>query len=125
MKSKSFIQFARMQQKNGNLMELSKYKKELPEEYECYRTAYDKAWDEVQKCHNRGVAGYTNFDYMNPANILKQVAFDKTIPYPDLPYEEAKAKAAEVEARNRRIAAGTPTHEDYLAVTREMYGKKG
>lgn len=123
MKSKSFNQFVKMMEKDGSLIEISQYKKTFPEEYDCYHTAYEKARTECQKAHNAGIEGYKTFDYMNIPNIMKQAKFDKTIPYPDMPYEEAKAKAAEISARNERIQNGTATHSDFVSIKNEMYGR--
>lgn len=119
MKSKTFNQFVALQSKDGNLIELSKYKRELPEEYETYNTAYKRALEEVKKLHNRNVAGYTGFDFMKKENILKQLAGDKTIPHPDKTFEESKA----IEARNQRIREGNYTSADFEAAKSEYIGR--
>lgn len=123
MKSKSFNQFVKMMEKDGSLIEISKYKREHPEEYDCYHTAYEKARTECQKAHNAGIEGYKTFDYMNIPNIMKQASYDKSVPYPDMDYEAATKKAAEVKARNERIQSGNATHSDYVAITSELYGR--
>ena len=124
MKSKSFNQFVKMMEKDKcSLIELSQYKKEHTQEYETYNEAYKKARTECQKSHNAGIKGYEGFDYMSVENILKQASYDKSVPYPDMPYEEATKKAEEVKARNERIQSGTATHSDYVSITNELYGK--
>lgn len=126
MESKSFNQFLNMMESDKtNLVQVSQYKKEHPEEYECYNEAYKRARDECRKAHNARFKGYESFNYMSKENIMKQAANDRSIPYPELKYEEAVKKAAEVKARNERIQAGTATHADYVSVTNELYGKKG
>lgn len=125
MKSKSFKAFVKMMEKDGSLIEISQYKKTFPEEYDCYHAAYERARNECMKCHNNGIAGYTTMNYMNIDNIMKQSQSDKSIRYPDLPYEEAKQKAAEIDARNERIQSGSATHEDYVSIKNELYSSKG
>lgn len=112
MKSKTFKQFVAMNDKTGNLIELSKYKKELPEEYATYNAAYKKALDEVQKAHNRHVAGYTGCDYMKKENILAQAAFDSTIPHPELTFEASR----ELEESRQRVKDGNYTSEDLARI---------
>ena len=123
MESKSFKQFLKMQEKEGNLIKLSQYKAALPEEYECYRNAYIAAREKIQRLKDRGVKGYTGFDCMSTEHILKEVSQDKTIPYPDKTYEESKKIVMETEARNQRIKDGKATHADFAAVTSEYLNR--
>lgn len=126
MESKSFIQFVHMMESDKtSLIQISQYKKAHETEYETYNEAYKKARDDCRKSHNANIKGYEGFNYMSQENILKQAAYNPNIPYPELKFEEARTKAAEVKARNERIQNGTATHSDYVSVTNELYGKKG
>lgn len=114
-----------MESDKATLIQVSQYKKEHEEEYEVYNEAYKKARDDCRKSHNAKIKGYEGFNYMSKENIMKQAANNPNIPYPELKFEEARTKAAEVKARNERIQNGTATHSDYVSVTNELYGKKG
>lgn len=124
MESKSFRQFLNMMEGDkANLVQISQYKKAHETEYETYNTAYKKALDECQKAHNAGIKGYEGFGYRNKENIMKQIAHDSTIPYPELKYDEAVAKAEEIKARNARIQNGTATSADFMSIKSELYGR--
>lgn len=125
MKSKSFKEFVAMQEsKKPYLVEMSQYKKARPEEYEVYNEAYKRARSEVQAAHNKGIKGYMNLNYMSIENIMKQAENDKSVQFPELPFEEAQKKARDIEARNKRIQGGNATHEDYVSITNELYGRR-
>ena len=113
MKSKSFKQFVAMNDKTGNLIELSRYKKELPLEYETYNAAYKKAIDGIQKARNRGIPGYMGYDFLKPENIMKEVKGDPTIPHPELTFEASR----ELEESKQRVREGVATSEDMARVS--------
>lgn len=113
MESKSFKQFLKMQEKEGNLIKLSQYKRELPVEYDVYNTAYKNAMQRIQHLKDRGAKGYTGFDYMSTEHILQEIKHDNSIPNPELSFEASK----DLEASKQRVREGKATSADLAKVS--------
>ena len=74
--------------KNGNLLKLSKLKRENPNEFNAYSADFQMAFDQLISMNNRGIAKYDGGKLITEKTILE----NSNNKYPDMTYEELRRK---------------------------------
>ncbi|WP_022764039.1 hypothetical protein [Butyrivibrio sp. XPD2006] len=90
MKSISYRQFVRMKtsDKSGNLLELSKLKRENPDEFNAYNAEFDMAYDRILRANNLHCAKLDGGKLFTEKTILE----NSNNKYPDMTFEELRKK---------------------------------